>query len=277
MKKLVFIAMFIASVTLLFSLPGDTDETKLRTVQFSGLAFSNITTFDSGRSDNDQLFGWYTSTLKERPWGETHSKFAIMYNFSAQNTDGVIGIPFPQGETIQNLNSNSLYFPTQRGYTFSSTVSDNAEFLITPTIGFGVFWTLLDYNTTELITAPDPADPDVLQYSEYTGYMLGFDMGLGLDIAMIHKFSDVYFRYGLELNIPMFQLSTSRMTKNISDDGVYYGQDLKAKSKHDFYSIADIFKFEVTPYISIGILVDSVFDSFYFESSKEEEVAAVYY
>ncbi len=254
MKKGIVLILLIFCVAGIFSQDHDSNGTN---IVFSGLAFSNITSVDSGNTKNEQLFGWTTSTIRERSWGDTYSKFGILYNFSAQSTNGVIGIPFPAGEKILDLDTDALYFPTRQGYAFRPQIAENTEVVLIPSLGVSFFWNDVEYNT-------DNGNDK----TKYSGYLLGVDLSLAFDVSMMHSFSNTYVRYGIELNVPMFQLSASRMKKEISQDGFYYDKPLRAES-NDFISLVDIFKLEASPYIAIGIKFKSKRPDWYYEPEIE--------
>ncbi len=261
MKKLLVLFSFSFIVFNLFSYE-DSDAHKRDSIRFSGLSFSNITSVDSGATKNEQLFGWHTSAIKERRWGDLYTKFGIMYNISAEDSNGVIGIPFPLQEEIDDLDSDTLYFPTKRGYAFRPKISETTEMVLVPSIGVGFLWTDIEYETNNTSSS---------EYTMYEGYMIGFDMSIGFDVSMMHRFSNMYLRYGVEVNMPLFQLTASRMKKQESEDGVYYGSALKASS-NDFIGIDDVFKFEASPYIAIGFRLNTKYDG-WFEVEEIESIA----
>ncbi len=243
MKKTILLCVFLLCTAGLFSQQWESNKTNAF-IHFSGVSFSNVTSFDSDEIENEQLLGWTASTIREKDWGNLYSKFGIMYNFSAQNEKGVIGIPFPNASKPANLNSDNLYIPTRRGYAFRPKIDENTEILLIPSLGLGFLWTGVDY---KLI---DPSD--TMNQTKYTGYTFGFDFSLGFDVSMMHNFSNMYLRYGIELNVPVFQLSTSHMRKSESSDGgVYYG-DTQRASSNNFIGVTDVFKLEASPYIAIG-------------------------
>ncbi len=224
-------------------------------IQFFGLTFSNLTSVNSGATDNDQLFGAHLSTLRLRSRGGSYSEFGFLYNYSARDTDGVIGIPFPANEKVQDLESDTISFPSRRGYVFRLVREESFEFHLIPSLGASFFWTDIDYNTDESV------EPDIKK-TRYEGYMVGIDFRLGFDIAMMHRFDNVYVRYGIELDFPLMQFSASRMKKEESKDGIYYADPLRAYS-NDFISVADVFKLGTTPYVAIGFRFnDSRWDIF---------------
>ncbi len=243
MKKIFFIIVFFVIMfqnSLLFS---QSDTKREEDIHFMGFSFANVTSVSQSNVDNEQLYGLYTSNLTLKNRGSEYSRFGIMYNYSAQDAKGIIGIPFPEGKELLGLESETLTVPLRHGWVFRPVKSPEFDLLLIPAIGTSFFLTDIEFNTEE--------ESGEEKFTKYSGYMIGLDMSLAFDVSMLHRFSNIYLRYGVELNFPMLQFSASRMTKESGSDGVYYG-NLQKASSDDFLSVVDVFKFEASPYIAIG-------------------------
>lgn len=134
---------------------------------------------------------------------------------------------------IDDIETNCFSIPIRFGYPIFCNINDNMDFLIIPSLAFdfnfvsGSFdWEFLGYN---------------IKY-DFSGF--GYTAGLDLNLGMQHKVGGMYFRYGIDFDMPFVSL----LTVDIDYSGYISGSTSGSGSS----SMADYFMLATTPYISFG-------------------------